>query len=458
MADILLVDDDAELVQSLVRVLSKLVAPHVVCAAGNVTKAEDLLKSEKPLVAVIDLCIDERVGVESGFNLLSRLKSLDRDLRVLVLTGHGSVAHGVKAMQLGAASFLEKPADPEHLAALLKDAIAQAELRRAYTNLVNESGTGLHSELSGASRAIEKLREEIDFVASTAQPVLLLGETGTGKGLCARLIHERSKRRTRKFVHYHPNFGGGDIVQSELFGHVKGAFTGAVDSRRGLVLEADGGTLFIDELDSVPVDTQVTFLDLVQEKRIRPVGADNYQSVDTRFIAATNRPIAEAIEKGAIRRDLHHRLAHCVINLPPLRERLEDIPALVSTLLKTIREREGLNVFELQGDALDRCAGYNWPGNVRELQGVIENAAYRAHYRGRPAVTADDLQLGGAMVVNDVRAHSVSLVADGSFHEQVEAFKRNLVRQALDSCGGNQVQAAQLLGVDRGTVRRLGMA
>jgi DNA-binding NtrC family response regulator len=232
-------------------------------------------------------------------------------------------------MQLGAASFLEKPADPEHLAALLKDACAQAELRRAYNELKNEGSRAGLSELSGISVALQKLREEIEFVATTNQPVLLLGETGTGKSLCARLIHDLSKRRTRKCIYYQPNFGGGDIVQSELFGHTKGSFTGAVENRRGLVVEADGGTLFIDELDAVPAETQVKLLDLVQEQRIRPIGSDVYQKVDCRCIAATNRPIQEALDSGLIRRDLHHRLAHCVISIPPLRERLEDLPLLI---------------------------------------------------------------------------------------------------------------------------------
>jgi DNA-binding NtrC family response regulator len=450
MADIVLVDDDAELVQSLVRVLSRLVAPRTLSAAGSAKKALEMCAAERPSVAIIDLCLDEQRGTESGFDVLRSLKAAHSEMRVIVVTGHGSTTNGVQAMQLGAASFLEKPVDPEHLAALIRDAIAQAELRRAYQELARERRVSIADGLVGVGRAIERVREEIDFVASTQQPVLLLGETGTGKGVCARLIHQLSARRSRKFVHYNPSFAGGDIVQSELFGHVKGAFTGAAETRRGLVLEADRGTLFIDELDAIPSDTQVMLLDVLQEQRVRSVGADTYQLVDCRFIAATNRPLDDALSAGLIRRDLHHRLAHCIIELPPLRERREDLPALAEYVLERLRERDGVNVFGCTADALARCAAYAWPGNVREFQGVLENAAYRANFRGRSEVALEDLpfdRLGGTQVRD---------VPGGSFHEQVEAFKRALVRQALESCAGNQVQAATLLGVDRGTVRRLG--
>jgi DNA-binding NtrC family response regulator len=305
--------------------------------------------------------------------------------------------------------------------------------------------------LSGISVALQKLREEIEFVATTNQPVLLLGETGTGKSLCARLIHDLSKRRAKKCIHYQPNFGGGDIVQSELFGHTKGSFTGAVENRRGLVVEADGGTLFIDELDAVPAETQVKLLDLVQEQRIRPIGSDVYQKVDCRCIAATNRPIQEALDSGLIRRDLHHRLAHCVISIPPLRERLEDLPLLIESSLRELREREVLNVFEVDSQVLARCQAYAWPGNIRELRGVIESAAYRAQFKGRSVISSDDVRLGAGGSSSSAPAIS----SEKSFHDQVEAFKRALIRQALEACGGNQVQAATMLGIDRGTIRRL---
>lgn len=451
MADVMLVDDDAELVQSLVRVLSPLIAPRTICAAGNAAKALGLFGKEAPSVVVIDLCLDERVGVESGFELLSRLKSEQPDTRIVVLTGHGSTTHGIRAMQLGAASFVEKPADPLHMAALIKDGIAQAELTRAYRDLAQQKNHGFMAELRGSSRAVEKLREEMEFAATTNQPVLLLGETGTGKSLCARLIHERSRRRSRKCVFYHPNFAGGDIVQSELFGHVKGAFTGAVESRKGLVQEADGGTLFIDELDSVPSETQVVLLDLIQEHRCRAVGSDIVQQVDCRFIAATNQPIDQALAQQRIRRDLYHRLAHCVIQLPALRDRIEDVMPLAEGFLARLAERESLRVGAFESGVAEVLRAYAWPGNIRELQGVVEHAAYRAQFKGRSSIVRDDFPLN--LGVSDQGARSDQTT--GSFHDQVEEFKRGLIRHALEAAGGNQVQAAARLGIDRGTIRRL---
>jgi DNA-binding NtrC family response regulator len=449
MSDILIVDDDSELLESLARVLSRLLAPYTIRAASSAVKAIEIVSNERPLAVVLDLCVDERVGVESGFDLLSRIKSILPEARVLVLTGHGALSNGVKAMRLGAASFIEKPANPEHLAALIKDAMIQAQLRREYERLKGEGRLGFNNDLSGVSAAVVKLRDEIAFAASTTQPVLLLGETGTGKSLLAKLIHQASHRSSRRLVHYHPNYAGGDIVQSELFGHKKGAFTGAVDSRRGLVLEGNGGTLFIDELDSVPLDTQVLLLDLVQEQRIRPVGSDAYQKIDCRIIAATNRPIAEALKEGLIRQDLYHRLASNVIALPPLRHRREDIPTLVENALSSLRDREGVNIFGVEPSLIAELQNREWPGNIRELRGAVETAAYRARFKGRSVMERGDL-------VSDAASRSAVIAVSGaSFHERVEAFKREIIKEALNQSGGNQIKAAMTLGIDRGTVKRL---
>jgi DNA-binding NtrC family response regulator len=453
MSDVLLVDDDSELIQSLARVLSTLIAPWGVSATTSVERASQFLSVDKPLVVVLDLCLDERIGVDSGFGLLSEIAEQDSTTRVIVLTGHGSSAHGIRALQMGAASFVEKPANPEHLAALIKDACYQAELRREFLLVKKAQRSPLDNSLIGSSDVMRQLREQIDFAASISKPILLTGETGTGKSFSARLIHESGERRKKNFVHYHPNFGSGDLVQGELFGHVKGAFTGAVESRRGLALEADGGTLFIDELDEMTNETQVRLLDLLQENRVRPIGADSYIPIKCRFIAATNRPIEEAVESGKIRRDLHHRLAHCHIALPPLRARLSDIPELVSAMLDELRAREGIHVFEVSEGALDACRAYSWPGNVRELQGVIERAALYAHYKGRRVVARDDL---GPIA----RVESAPLLSQliESFHSRVEEFKRKLVHEALATCEGNQAHAARLLRIDRGTIRRLSSA
>lgn len=446
MGDILLVDDDSDLLQSLVRALSPLVAPLKLLGATSAGVAHALFTKHRPRVVVLDLCVDEKHGVDSGFQLLSQLHTIDSTSRCIVLTGHGSLSHGVEALSRGASSFLEKPIEPSHLAALIADAASQASLRRELER-VSARLTEAHThELSGRSRHVVSLREQIAFVASNRLPVLLLGETGTGKGLCARIIHECSPQKIGKFVHYQPNFGGGDIVQSELFGHVRGAYTGAVEVRQGLALQAHGGTLFLDELDEIPLAVQVRLLDLVQEKRVRAVGADQFSPLECKCIAATNRPIEEALETGKIRRDLYHRLAHSTISLPPLRERLEDVPDICQASLDSLRKREDMNVFDIAPEVLEYLMTQPWPGNIRELQATVEAAAYRAHFHRRETIVVQDLQRGSGMP-RDVKV--------ATLHEHVENLKVRLAQEALREHNGNQVQAARALGLDRGTLRRL---
>lgn len=446
MCDVLLVDDDGDLLQSLARAISTRIAPLRLSGATTLRDAQETVQRYRPRVVVLDLCIEEKRGVESGFELLSRCRAIDSSSRIIVLTGHGSLDHGVRALTLGAASFIEKPTEPEHLAAVIRDAATQAELRREYEKLSKIAVASPSDELVGRGRSMQALRDRISFIGTIPQPVLILGETGTGKGLCARLIHECSGRRERRFVHYQPNYGGGDLAQSELFGHVKGAFTGATETRQGLAIEADQGTLFLDELDEIPAEVQVRLLDMVQERRVRAVGADSFRKVDCRCIAATNRPLEEALASNKIRRDLFHRLSYNVIHLPPLRERTEDIPDLCEAFLGSMRARELVGVYEIDAAVLDRLVQESWPGNVRQLQAVIENAAYHAQYQGRSRIQAEDL-LG--LEISD------NSCDEGSFHARVERFKFRIVEDAIRRNNGNQVHAARSLGLDRGTLRRI---
>ncbi len=446
MFDVLLVDDDGELLQSLVRAISPRIMPLRLSGSTTAHGAEELVVRHLPRVVVLDLCLDEKRGAESGFELLAQCRALDPSSRIIVLTGHGSLDHGVRALTLGAASFIEKPVEPEHLAAVIRDAATQAELRREYERLSRDRVSAPTYGLIGESSAITALRDRISFIATTPQPVLILGETGTGKGLCARLIHECSSRRENKFVHYQPNYGGGDLAQSELFGHLKGAFTGATETRAGLALEADQGTLFVDELDEMPAEVQVRLLDLIQEQRVRAIGSDSYKKIQCRIIAATNRPLDEALSSNKIRRDLYHRLAHNVIHIPPLRDRLEDVPLLCRAFLREMRTRELVQVFELEPAALSRLASESWPGNVRQLQATVENAAYHAHYHHRSVIALEDLaELTPRGYVR----------GELSFHSQVETFKRRLIEDAVRQSNGSQIQAARSLGLDRGTLRRI---
>ena len=446
MCDVLLIDDDGELLHSLARALSPRIAPLKIAGASSAQGALELFERHRPRVVVVDLCLDERHGTESGFQVLARMRDMDASSRIIVVTGHGSLSHGVRALRLGAASFVEKPADPERLAAVIMDAATHADLRREFDTAPQERPQALTLQLVGRSHAIKALRDRISFIATIPHPVLIVGETGTGKGLCARLIHECSPRRARRFVHAQPNFGGGDLAQSELFGHIKGAFTGAVESRTGLAVEAHEGTLFLDELDEFSHEIQVRLLDLIQERRARPVGSDSFKKIDCRFIAAMNRPLEEALTGNKLRRDLYHRVAHNVLHLPPLRERLDDISDLSEAIVTSMRERGDVKVFEVEREVLDHLKTRRWLGNIRELQAVVESAAYHAHYHGRSIVSLEDISKTSAEA-RDERSQS--------FHERTERFKLRLVEDALAQCEGSQVRAARMLGLDRGTLRRI---
>ncbi|MBX7143593.1 MAG: sigma-54 dependent transcriptional regulator [Oligoflexia bacterium] len=443
----ILIDDDSEALLSLARAL-KVSIPVLSCEVATCAeRAKVIVREQRPEVAVLDLCIDTHCGVQSGFELLEQLLLIDPTLRVLVLTGHGSPEHGVRALNLGAASFLEKPADIGHLAALIRDGERQSTLRRSFVTLQKQAEDGVESKLIGGSQVMQRLREEVQLAARTPQPILLLGETGTGKGVCARLIHELSVRADKRFVRYQPNFASADLVNSEIFGHVKGAFTGAMQDRIGLIGEADGGSLFLDEVEELPLETQVGLLGVLQERQFRPVGANRELAANFRLICASNRDTLIMIEQGKLRRDFYHRIAHQVIRIPSLSEHVDDIPMLAQHFLHELGKRDCLNVFGLSQEALATLEQHPWPGNVRELQAVIEGAAYRASANGRTQVEKQDLSFLAQMASNSEFA--------AGLNEQVDLFRRRLISAALSKHNGNQVQAARDLRIDRSTLRRI---
>ena len=353
MARVLLIDDDAELVLSLSRALRAQNLPAEIEAATTGKSALNIFNKSSFEVVVLDLCLDENIGVESGLNLLCRLKSIDPTVRVIVLTGHGSVEHGIRSLSFGASNFLEKPANVSHLKELIIDGIAQASLRRNFDKLKTQSKDALDDYLIGTSSLMQKVKQEIWFAASNNQPVLLLGETGTGKGVCARAIHSLSKRSDKELVLYQPNYSSTDLVNSDLFGHKSGSFTGADSDRQGLLLRADNGTLFLDEVDSLPLDSQVLLLGVLQDKMFRPLGSDIRIPSNFRIISATNAELETKIEEKLFREDLFHRIAQLELKLPPLRKRKEDIPILSEYFLSALRKDESINVFTFEENALD---------------------------------------------------------------------------------------------------------
>ena len=446
-ANILIFDDDADVTLSLSRALKASGVSAHLHAATQIEQAKKFFKDYSPEVVILDLCLDPRQGVESGFSVLQDFIATDPTTRIIILTGHGGIEHGIKALQLGAANFLEKPADIMHLKALIDDAITQSKLKRIYQNSQKQQlDKDAHRLIAGKSPAMLEVIEAVKYASQTMQPVLICGETGTGKGVCATAIHELSSRSNNNFVRFQPHFGTPDMVHSDLFGHLAGSFTGASEKRSGLLAEADGGTFFLDEVDEVPLETQIALLGVIQEKRFRPVGSDKTRNIDIRLITATNQNIQHSLADGKIRPDFYHRIAHFTLEIPPLRQHKEDIPILVETFLRKYRTQYKLNVFDIEGKALKYLIDYDWPGNVRELEAVIENGAYHANYSKRTVITLDDV----------AKKKSISESFNGlTLQERVKQFKYQLVKDALAHNEGNQVKAAKTLGIDRTTLRRI---
>jgi DNA-binding NtrC family response regulator len=447
-ADVLLVDDDLSAISALVRAFKRKGAAYSFHTAQNSSEALTIAQQHLPEVAIVDLSLDPAIGPESGFALIEDLQELVPTVRIIVLTGHGADEVGIKALQRGAASFLQKPADAAHLLALVSDAVSYATLKQQYLRLSASSDNLLQlTGLSTKSKIMHEAIEAVAFAATNNQPVLLTGETGTGKGVLAHAIHHASARRVGPFIRFQPSFTGHDLVASELFGHRKGAFTGASDDRKGLIEEANSGTLFIDEVADLPQETQVLLLDVLQEKVLRRIGSNKQIQSDFRLLTATNKSVEETIEKSLLRHDFYHRIAHFTIEVPPLRDRLEDIPDLAAEFVGVLANRENLHVQGLTNEALQKLRKYQWPGNVRELQAVVEGGAYRASYQKRRFVEASDLRI----------AHKPS-AADSSlqtFRQKVEQYECKLVLEALEKHENNQTQAAQSLGLDRTSMRRI---
>ncbi|MCB0352358.1 MAG: sigma-54-dependent Fis family transcriptional regulator [Bdellovibrionales bacterium] len=444
---VLLVDDDSDALVSLARALSVQSLNATIEASSSLSKAKELIRDNRPAVAVVDLSFDVAKGVEGGFELLAFIRGEVPECRAIVLTGHGSVEYGVRSLDMGASNFLEKPANIPHLSALIRDGLAQADLFRRYESLkTGQEEDDLESFLVGTSEYASRLREQIRYLAATGQSVLITGETGTGKGVCAAALHRLSSA-TGKFVRYQPGLGGADLIGSELFGHVKGAFTGAEADRTGIVESAVGGTLFLDEMDELPSSVQVALLGLLQDHAYRRLGDSVERKAHFRLIAATNADIEQALNEKKIRADFFHRIAHERIDLLPLREHSSDVKDLALHFVEQSSAKDGVNVYGIENGALSTLSRYSWPGNVRELQAVVEGACFRAQHRRAAEIGVQDLRIG----MQTAPARNEEL----SFREQVEQFKSKLVQDALERNSGNQAQAAKELQLDRSSFRRI---
>jgi two-component system response regulator AtoC len=444
---ILVVDDEKALLIALRGLLSK--EGYQVDTAASGEEAVRRIETGSFHLVITDLSMD---GV-SGMQVLERARAFDPDLAVIMITAHGSEKAAVQAMKLGAADYIPKPFDNDELRVVVRRVMEGVLLRRDHRRLLAQVSEAFGFErILGTSPAMRRLFATIDRVADTDVTVLIRGESGTGKELVANALHYRGPRRAKPLVKTNCAALSRELVESELFGHERGSFTGAITRREGKFEAADGGTLLLDECGDMPLETQAKLLRALQEKEFERVGGNQPIRVDVRVLAATNQDLEAAVRAGRFREDLYYRLKVIELVIPPLSERREDIPLLIDHFLKDAAARFRRDVKPLTADALRACAAHEWKGNVRQLKSSVEQALLLAP---GPDITPADL-FGTATTADDVDIAPPPATAATSgvpFREAkervVEAFERDFLLRALRRHGGNITKAAEEVGMYR---------
>jgi DNA-binding NtrC family response regulator len=390
-----------------------------------------------------------------GLELLHGIRERDEALPVVLLTAHGSERVAVRAMKAGAYEYVSKPFDVDEMALVLERAAEARALRTQSRRLRAEQAIG--RRIVGASAPMRRLLDAVGRVAGKDVTVLVRGETGVGKELVGSLLHAESRRAAGPLVRFNCAAIPPELAEAELFGHVRGAFTGAVQARAGFFAQADGGTLVLDEVGELPLGVQAKLLRALQDGEIQPVGAARLEKVDVRIVACTNRDLETEARAGRFRPDLYYRLAVVELVVPPLRERKDDIPALAEEFARRYGERFGLGAIALEPALIESLVRSDWPGNVRQLENTI---ARLAALSTGGVIGIADLESAGNGRAEQTAPEPISDTLDPppdarngpSLKEQVEAFERGLVARALDATGGNQSEAARRLGVTRSTL------
>ena len=444
----ILIVDDQELVRGVCRQVVESLG-YQTFLAESASGAIRLMEQHPVDIVVADL----KMPGMSGMELLERIKASSPRVEVIIMTGYASVLSAVQAMKLGAFDYIVKPFSAEEMKLLIQRLVETLDLKDENRYLRERVRSG-HSfgRMMGQSQQMQHIFKVIQRVAPSRAPVLILGESGTGKELVARSIHENSPWREKPFVPVDCAALAPTLIESELFGYVRGAFTGAIRSKEGLLQTANGGTLFLDEVAELPVELQTRLLRVIQEKELKPVGSTRRIPFDARILAATNRNLQAAIEQGSFRKDLFFRLNVVNITLPPLRERKVDIPLLAEQILHRLMQARGGNRnrdrqerWMLSSEALDRLLAYDWPGNIRELENCLERAITLG---SGPVIRVGDLS-------SNVQVPLPS--ATTSFPESViplEEMERQAVLRALAGAGGDKLLAARLLGIGKTTLYR----
>lgn len=425
---ILVVDDDEGLLHLLRMRLSALGFSVTPCTGGR--DALTAARQETFDIAITDL----RLRAEDGLALAEELMQIQPGLPVIILTAHGSIPNAVEAMQRGAFGYLTKPFDDKELKATLDKALIQLRMTREIQRLKSlvKELYGLENVIA-RSPAMQRLFQQVAQIADSDATILLTGETGTGKEVLARVLHANSRRSKGPFVALNCAAISETLFESELFGHIRGAFTNAVAAKRGLFQSAHGGTLFLDEIAEMSLPMQVKLLRAVQEREVREVGAEYATKVDVRIITATNKDLAESVKAGTFRHDLYYRVSVVPLAIPPLRERKDDIPLLAQHFLKQSAKRSNKDVRGFTPAAMHRLMVYPWPGNVRELENAVEKAVVMS----RQDMVLPEL-LPTAGVASDIGLKPLT--------EAKEEFERSYLRNVLQMTGGNISRAAQFAG------------
>jgi DNA-binding NtrC family response regulator len=440
-AHLLLVDDDPNTLASLSRAFR--LAGHEATVCDNAARAVELLRSE-----VFDLILSDVVMPgKSGLDLLADLKAAGVKTPIVLISGQANIEMAVKATKLGALDFLEKPLSTDKLLVTVENALRLSRLEEENRELKQKLGK---HELVGSGPAMKKLLAHIERVAASETRVCILGETGTGKELVARAIHEKSPRHDAAFITLNCAAVPAELIESELFGHEKGAFTGAGARHLGKFEQADGGTLFLDEIGDMPVTMQAKLLRVLEEGEVERVGGDKPVRVNVRVVVATHRNLEELVKQNAFRRDLFHRIFVFPLPLPPLRERPEDFPSLVAHFARQVAAQNGWKEKIFGDAAIVELRRYSWPGNVRELRNVVERLVLLS---AEDAITAADVRLilpaTGSGMADSGALGGASLSGAGTLAERTEAYERDVLLAEIKRHNFHMTNVAKVLGLER---------
>ncbi|MBI3795130.1 MAG: sigma-54-dependent Fis family transcriptional regulator [Nitrospinae bacterium] len=439
MISILVADDEKSMVEMLEIMLTG--EGYSVLTAGNTDEAIKKIEKHRPDLVISDM----KIPSEGGIAILRASIHSDRLRPVVMITAYASTENAVEAMKLGACDYITKPFNIEELKIVVKNALEKRGLVLENLALKNElrQKSGI-LEMIGNSKALDGVKNMIMRVAETNSTVLITGESGTGKELVARAVHTKSPRCSAPFLSINCGAMPEQLLESELFGHKKGAFTGAVADKTGLMEVANGGTFFLDEIGEMPLSLQVKLVRAIQEREVRRVGDTKDIKLDVRFVAATNKNLSDSVKNGRFREDLFYRLNVVAIAVPPLRERKEDVPSLAKHFLEKFCKKNGRSIAGFSRDALELLEGYNWPGNVRELENTIERAVVMETGDWIEAENLpEEVRTPGAGA-----AGSVAVPPGGvDMEKHVQEVEKQMIANALKSAGGSRKGAAKLLNM-----------